>query len=254
MRTDQLALAFDHYRNLKPGPAGVLKASDAMVLARTAVANGKTFYCRSFKRGPKEFNRYPGNGQQLLFVERPEDFGLRWVDYADQLATGIGHTGWHTRDDDGYYEEKYRGCVWQISAKDGERRLICGFEGDGVYGICVDDTFTASERDFDCVKSHAAEYADQTADIAAREAREFYAADAAGQHYAQLAQDNADKRQELFDMLPYAGSVTVRKAWRATCEAIGENESAMDKLWTDCPVKLEEAFKQGADGFADHLK
>jgi len=98
-------------------------AAHALRKARAAVA-------RPFRNG--------GNGEWLRWIENPESKGLRFVGYADEIDSGIRHTGWFL--DSEFRDETARGVVYQLPAKDGRARFLAGYTdsfNDGPAALTV---------------------------------------------------------------------------------------------------------------------
>ena len=93
---------------------------------------------------------------------------IRFVDYADKLAN-LRHTGWFTDDD--FQDDTMRGVVCALPARNGERRLVAGYEyngGDDKGATLFFDTLYDDAED-------AARMADEHARVAAESEREYQA-------------------------------------------------------------------------------
>jgi hypothetical protein len=84
----------------------------------------------------EETPRYPelpGNGlsgssaDQLRWVERPADIGLRFVGFADEMTERvIEHKGYFS-EPNGLDGETYRGAVYQLPGRDGRAMYVAGY-------------------------------------------------------------------------------------------------------------------------------
>ena len=93
---------------------------------------------------------------------------IRFVDHADKLAN-LGHKGWFT--DDEFQDDVMRGVVCALPARDGQRRLVAGYEftgGDDKGATLFFDELFDDEKD-------AAGMADEHARVAAESEREYQA-------------------------------------------------------------------------------
>lgn len=93
---------------------------------------------------------------------------VRFVDHADNLVR-LGHKGWFTDDD--FQEDVMRGVVCALPARDGQRRLVAGYEytgGDDSGATLFFDQLFDDEKD-------AARMADEHARVAAESEREYQA-------------------------------------------------------------------------------
>jgi len=130
-------------------------------------------------------------------VENPAGTGLRFVGFADELAS-LRHTGWFT-DDDGC-GETLRGAVWQLPSRDGCAQYVAGYldphnsgpalvEFDVIVGERGGHGASYEERDTQA-RRDAARRADSIAEREAEREREH-------QRKWQAARDVEDLRAEI---------------------------------------------------------
>lgn len=73
----------------------------------------------------------------LRWVENPTH-GLRFVGYADAIATNIRHQGWYTDD---CQDDTYRGVVYRLPARNGVEQFVPGYVASwDDTGSCLDFT------------------------------------------------------------------------------------------------------------------
>lgn len=156
----ELRHAFNFHRakavgNVYPKPRGqyLNPAQEALKNARVDFVNGVSRFTSSPWRKPVTNPRFPAEGRnagQMQWIEKPASMGLRFVGYADDLAS-IGHTGWYT-DLDCF--ESIRGVVYQLPGRNGRARFVAGHDNrdngaadDG--GPALIDWSTIYESDFE---------------------------------------------------------------------------------------------------------
>jgi hypothetical protein len=177
-------------------------------------------------------SRYPGNqqfkrnkpfesgGYKLEWMEQPEHFGLRFVGYADEIATrnygyggGIDHTGWYTRHED--YYETLRGAVFQLPARNGRPVYVAGYvemEGDkpingNSAAICLSSIVYGEEShekehiSYDEAARECARVADSIAKEVAETQREYDEAWQNGQRYSDLGEEVAEMRKHCLALI-----------------------------------------------------
>jgi hypothetical protein len=67
-----------------------------------------------------------GSSRRVRWCQDTGRAGLRFVGYADEISgAGISHIGWFT--DEFGHNEKMRGAVWQLPARNGEARYLAGY-------------------------------------------------------------------------------------------------------------------------------
>lgn len=246
------------------------KAIRALELARVDMAEKKTRY-------PK----YAGNGigarssDGLQWIERPQDIGLRFVGFSDDLAgRAVGHTGWYTRDE--CFDSVYRGAVYQFPARDGSPVYVTGYRAGsnsrkrGWSDECGTESArlelcspiyggTGGRESNDDGIRDAAMLADEHARVAAEHEREYQEAWQAGADYAQLAEDIADARREFLELRaeiksaprPANETPSICATLRAQCESlvqtIRDARDKRDKLRDGYySADMKAAFNDGA--------
>lgn len=76
----------------------------------------------------------PPFGDNLRWVEKPETAGLRFVGFADELASNsVRHTGWYL-DPHGEGFDLARGVVYQMTTRKGKVRFVAGVMVSYDYG------------------------------------------------------------------------------------------------------------------------
>lgn len=124
----------------------------------------------------------------MRWIEKPENCGLRFVGYADDLSDHIKHTGWYT-DDDGC-DETVRGVVYQLPARNGQALYVPGYVDSWNDGaVCL--AFSSISEGEPCLwgnnwddeKAHAARDADHIAERMAEESRDHNRAWQAGNQF-----------------------------------------------------------------------
>lgn len=99
------------------------------------------------------------------WIEKPSDFGLRFVGYANKVAPRSVRRGGWSMDDDGCSGDVARGVVFQFPARNGRPRFVAGIAdpyNDGPAVVSFDVT--------DC-ETTAAHWADQLAERYAEKER-----------------------------------------------------------------------------------
>lgn len=152
--------------------------------------------------------RFEAHGEDhMRWIEKPDDCGLRFVGYADELNSFIKHTGWYT-DDDGFYET-VRGVVYQLPARDGKPQYVAGYDDANNPGsACLSFDITEGERDENCGygcneqgKRDAASHADQIAERCAENQREYNRAWRAGSDYHELSDEISTIRKSTLKLI-----------------------------------------------------
>lgn len=178
-------------------------------------------------------------GRRAVILESSH-IDFRSVGYSDEiLPRGIRHTGW-LRDEDQCFSV-YRGQVWQLPARRGAVRYVCGFVDDDAGSLFLDaDNGRILVHDS---KEDAASYADSLAEKCAELDREFYNADsmqqAAGEKMRQACESAAEitrisrEQRKIGPMAPAVREVLWREM-RAAREdlraALGEMAEANDAM------------------------
>lgn len=203
-----------------------------------------------------------GNG--LRWVERPEDVGLRFVGFADEVAPRrVDHTGWFTREDGYASGEMLRGAVYQLPARGGKARYVAGYQeigfgGDGAV-VAFGEIFEGERggNEYRCdggedAARDAARRADRIADIMAEEARDWDAAWQAGAQWAGLGEVIQDARRATLAILKERRAVALPPAM---CGAVRARVESLLEEIRDAREKRKElaagywergAFNEGA--------
>jgi hypothetical protein len=77
--------------------------------------------------------RYDWRQHKVVYIEQPQNLGLRFVDWADKLSRSIDHLGWYTSDN-GDNGEAYRACVFQFPARNGCAQYVPGYARVETFG------------------------------------------------------------------------------------------------------------------------
>lgn len=188
-------------------------AAQALELARADVASGLDRYPQQF-RGWLTGAAYTAygtapHGQMLRFIENPAECGLRFVGYADEIARGIGHRGWYSDTDQ---NEKVRGVVYQMAARNGWPRYIPGC-ADGNIGGAASLSFMPEDIETgeqggdnggltsDQAKRDAANCADHIAEHVAEKERDYQSAWQAGSYFYDIGERASAIRKTVREML-----------------------------------------------------
>lgn len=137
---------------------------------RTRLANVKAGKEWKHRSHPGLNPRIEGR-EHVRWVETPEAYGMRWVGYADEVAS-LRHQGWFT--DDEYQDEVFRGVVfrgvvYRMATRKGTPRFVYGYadpNNKGAALLCFD---------YCDDKIDAARWADSFAERKAEEERAYRA-------------------------------------------------------------------------------
>lgn len=153
------------------------------------------------------------------WIANPERAGLRFVGFADQLAS-LRHFGWYCRADD--FGETYRGAVYQLTARKGRARYVPAYrEGETgrggnwrtwhdssgdpaarlAFGDVIEGERLDSSWDDDSGARDAAKRADSIAEIAADKAREYDSAWQAGRAFAEHMESAQAARAQARELI-----------------------------------------------------
>lgn len=220
--------------------------------------------------------RFNDGADVLRWFESTADVGIRFVGWADELAS-LHHSGWYSDDEQ---TGLLCGGVWQLPARNGRARLIYGYterEGrkelnPGSARLVVSHILESEPcRDWESVTDlpevrEAARYADGMAESAAEKEREYRAAYEKGREAAEADAEALEARKTarpLIRELKAALRVPMaRAAFPKACQAlreridslvetISEARETRDSLWCDCGSFDAEAFRAG---FIDHAE
>lgn len=184
-------------------------ATCALGLARADVATNKTRYSSKAGYGTAG-NAHAAYGEShCRWIENLAECGLRFVGYADEVGTGIEHTGWYTSDDN-WTGETVRGCVLQMAGRNGKARFIAAYEcpwNMNTYHATFDQIWENEGGDYydqqddtDAIRS-AASVADGFAECMADETREHNRHWQAGRKYEDLAYEATTIRQDTLALI-----------------------------------------------------
>ncbi len=224
------------------------------------------------------------SGDSMRWLDGYSHLGLRLVGYADELLSGVRHTGWYADCDQ---SETLRGAVWQLPGRKGRARFVYGyveFEGreelnPDSAAVCVSDILSLVRKGEDSIWNDqtdsdecrdAARYADGMAESVAetrRDDREAYNAgrDAAERHGEAI--EARDKARAILSELreakrgpiypPLVARIPVIRAELCAriaglLEMISEKRAARDRLWSECPSCMESSWLAGFIDYADN--
>lgn len=252
MRLDAAARAYLWNRNVRQmGARAALEAAAPVALRHHTDRRAKLWYGNRGGAGAP----FDQSGDKLRWIENTEAAGLRFVGWADDVAS-LRHTGWHC-DDEG--RETLRGGVWQLPGKGKAARLLYGyaeFEGGGEMNpgsaaLVVSDVVSApmagefGNLDETDGARDAARWADGLAESAAEDRRDYNAAYQAGREAAEADAAAIAARGELLPLLgelralrrsPVAGETpaackALRSAVDSLLETISEKRAERDSAW-----------------------
>lgn len=208
-RLDAAARAYLWNRRVRFMPAGEALAAALPVALRSHTDRRARLWYGS--AGGPAGAPFDHGGDKLRWIEKTEAAGLRFVAWADDIAS-LRYTGWHC-DDEG--RETLRGGVWQIPGKGGAARLLYGyaeFEGRGEMNpgsaaLVVSDIVAVPMRgefgnlDETDGARDAAQWADGLAESTAEDRRDYDSAYQAGRRAAELDGEALEARAELLPLL-----------------------------------------------------
>lgn len=263
-RFDAAARAYLWNRRVRFMPAGAALAAALPVALRSHNDRRARLWYGS--AGGAAGARFKHGGDVLRWIENTEAAGLRFVAWADDIAS-LRHTGWHC-DDEG--RETLRGGVWQMPGKAGAARLLYGyaeFEGRGEMNpgsaaLCVSDVVTVPMRgefgnldEMDGARD-AARYADGLAESTAEDRRDYDSAYQAGRKAAEADAEALELRTRARALAGAAKahrrSGVGRVMESALCrtladvlETISEKRAERDSAWADVWGDAAEAWRAG---------
>lgn len=140
----------------------------------------------------------------MRWIENPKDCGLRFVGYADKFCTNVDHTGWYT--DDHGFDEKVRGVIYQLPARNGHQILVPGYAdpwNDGAICLAFSDLYECPENlpHWSYAKSECGYAADRIAERMAEPERDYRWRSCAGFEYSDLGKMIKSLRQETREMI-----------------------------------------------------
>lgn len=131
---------------------------------------------------------------QYAWIEDTQAAGLRFVDYADNIAPrSIRHCGWY-KDDDGAYDT-FRGAVWRLPR--GTKGLIAGYTDPWNKGAAFVELHRWDTDD----AIGAACAADRIAELEAEKERDYRRAWRAGRRFEDLADDITAARRACLSLI-----------------------------------------------------
>lgn len=224
------------------------------------------------------------SGDSMRWLDGYSHLGLRLVGYADELLSGLRHTGWFADCDQ---SETLRGAVWQLPGRKGRARFVYGyveFEGRREVNhdsglVCVSDILSADRTGADSAWDDqtdsdecrdAARYADGMAESAAETRRDDREAYNAGRDAAERHGEAIEARRALSPLLteireakrgpiypPLAARIPLVRAElcrriSGLLETISEKRAERDRLWSECPSQMESSWLAGFIDYADN--
>lgn len=267
MRLDAAARAYLWNRNVRHmGARAALEAAAPVALRPHTDRRARLWYGNRGGAGAP----FPRGRDLLRWIENTEAAGLRFVAWADELAS-LRHTGWYTNDDgDG---DSLRGGVWQLPGKGTRARLLYGyaeFEGRGemnpgsaalvVSEIVETESCTAWEGVRDLPETRdAAQWADGLAERMAEQERDYRRAYDKGREAAEADGEAIEARRELLPLLAElrAERKRARRPWEgeamrpAICAAL---RSRVDSLLETISDKREARESSWGDAWGDSLE
>lgn len=170
----------------------------------------------------------------IMYVDEMDKLELRFTGDAHKIIT-LRHTGWYADNDQ---NDLYIGQVYQLPARNGEEQYVPALRHSG-YG-----TGTLFLGEITSEKGDAARWADQNAEKAAEESREFDAKYSAEQQIAEARAEihriNKEVLPALKDIKGHKFSVPVCSMIRAgILEHLADRRNAFNQI-----KKLEDDFWQ----------
>ncbi|WP_315764489.1 hypothetical protein [Bradyrhizobium sp. SZCCHNR2009] len=169
----------------------------ALADARNAIASGRavSFGITSFLPCLTIGAPFKLGADMCRWIERPADYGLRFVGNADDIAPRtVRHTGWYCSDDN-WTGEKARGCVWQLPARNGRPQFVAALSTtDNDEGVIVAFDITDDE-------ATAAIWADGLAENYADNSRDYQRVYSARVRYDELADDISALRKDCLALI-----------------------------------------------------
>ena len=184
-----------------------------------------------------EYNRAGKDG--LRWIENIAT-GLRFVGFADEIATRISHRGWYTDNDFCNSDNVLRGAVYQLPAKDGKERFVAG------YADPWNDNAARVEFDIISDKLDAAYRADHIAQQEAESAREYNEAWQAGNQYADTVTEIKDARVHVMELIKAVKKHRGDQFERIICQTLKDNVSS----WLRDIAKLKAKRDQLLDDYS----
>lgn len=225
------------------------KPAMALVCARTDERDGKKRYApgaRATGQCNPEFSRH--GYERLRWVENTDAAGLRFIGYADALAS-IRHNGWYA---DAFQDEIYRGAVWQLPGRNGRPLFVYGYPdpcNEGAALVCFDlvqGDGNGSAWDKDDGARTAANLADGMAEAFAEEAREYSEAWQAAREWQDIGEEMQETRREARELVR-----AMRDAIKAgqtaaapICEALRARIRTLSRDWEAAREKRESLDDQ----------
>lgn len=199
----------DYYKRHRA--AGV-PASKALYFARLQHTGGKISPWDIKNPAKIEYNPETETGGRWI---EAASAGLRFVGYADELATrGIQHKGWYT-DEDGI-GDTLRGVVYALPARKGQRVFAYGYAdpcNEGCAYLVFDTRYNDDE-------TGAAYAADRIAEKHAEREREYNEAWRAGSDYADAGETIKRERRQCLGLLAAMRIEKARGAAPAICDVL----------------------------------
>lgn len=261
-RLDAAARAYLWNRRVRFMPAGEALAAALPVALRSHTDRRARLWYGS--AGGPAGARFRHGGDVLRWIENTEAAGLRFVGWADDIAS-LRYTGWHC-DDEG--RETLRGGVWQLPGKAGAARLLYGyaeFEGRGEMNpgsaaLCVSDVVTVPMRgEFSNLDEtegarDAARWADGLAESTADDRRDYNAAYQAGREAAEADAELIAARQAVLPLIRELKAALrvpmARDAFPTACRALRERIDSLLETISEKRAERDSAWGniwRGAD-------
>ena len=189
-------------------------ARRALTYAQADVATGRYRYPGTYPNSLPVYgwgNKRASDGS--IWIERLDAAGLRFVGYADEIAS-IRHKGWYTSDDN-IRDEALRGVVVRMQAVGGTPRFLAAYEdpnNSGTYRIDPSwihiGTSYEGEAERECARA-----ADAFAERCAEEERDYNRAWQAGRHFEELGEEVKATRRKLLALIAEARASCKQKAF-----------------------------------------
>lgn len=208
---------------------------------------------------------WESHGDKLRWIERPQDIGLRFIGFSDELVN-LNHNGWYTSED-GWTGETLRGGVWQLPGKRGRTRLMYGYiESQNPKAAAIAWTIYETESEDSALRYNetvqdCARWGDRLAESIAGQERDYESAYQSGARAGRADCDAKEARRQVLPLLadyraarasaPESLLSLALEAIRARLERIKESRAARLDDWPNIPKRLESAFRDGFECESD---